>query len=412
LKIFLFLLMSVWVFAIDASLNIEKDVEARSHIAVVDASKQTNSSVYNIFVADLKISGHFIPSSDRYSEGFDTPIVTPTLKNQEYVLKYKYLQTNGAKLVIRLLRGSDSKEVFKKSYAINNKSKMPFLVHKAVYDINGFLRYPDIGWINRYVIFSRYTTPRHSEIVVADYTFRYKKVIIRGGLNLFPKWASRDQKSFFYTSFNGLYPTLYKLNLYTGAKSKILQSEGMVVCSDINSNASKILVTMAPNSQPDIYEVDLNTKNKYRITKFAGIDVNGKYVDDDKNIVFVSNRLGYANIFKKSIRGNSVSQLVYHGKNNNSVDSYKDKIVYSSRESSNEFGSNNFNIYLTNSNGYQTRAITTTGSNQFPRFNSNGTVIQYIKHTSSGSYIGYSNLNTHLSLLFNLGIKKIQAIDW
>jgi len=413
LRILLFFLSSiVFLFGVDATLQIEKDVEDRTHIAVVDSSSIHNAKIYDILKSDLKISGHFLVYADMFKESFDTPVISPKLKNQEYVLKYKYEQDSGAKLVIRLLKASNSQEVFKKSYAIGSRAKAPFLIHKAVYDINGFLRYPDIGWINRYVIFSRYTTPRHSEIVVADYTFNYKKVVIRGGLNLFPKWADRNQRSFYYTSFNGLYPTLYKLNIYTGAKSKIVSSEGMLVCSDVSSHSSKILVTMAQDSQPDIYELDTITKAKKRITRFNGIDVNGKYVDDEQSIVFVSNRLGYANIFKKSINGNGVRQVVYHGKNNNSVDSYKNEIVYSSRESSNAFGRNNFNIYLSDSDGIRTRAITTTGSNQFPRFNSDGSVVQYIKHQGNQSYIGYSNIKSHKSLLFDLGVKKIQAIDW
>ena len=412
MRFLLFFITTVFLFGIDATLQIEKDVEDRTHIAIVDASAVHDNKVYDILKADLKISGHFLVNENLFREGFDMPIVSPELKNQEYVLKYKYDNSINAKLIIKLLKADNSKEVFKKSYAISNKFKTPFLIHKAIYDINGFLRYPDIGWINRYVIFSRYTTPRHSEIVIADYTFNYKKVVIRGGLNLFPKWADRKQSSFYYTSFNGLYPTLYKLNIYTGAKSKVISSEGMLVCSDVSLHVPKILVTMAMDGQPDIYEVNTQTKVKKRVTRFKGIDVNGKYVDNEKSVVFVSNRLGYANIFKKSLTGNAITQLVYHGKNNNSVDSYKNDIIYSSRESSNAFGTNNFNIYLSDSEGSKTRAITTTGSNQFPRFNSNGSVVQYIKYKNNHSYIGYSNIKSHKSLLFKLGVKKIQAIDW
>lgn len=412
MKLVLLFLMSVWLFAVDATLHIEKDVEDRTHIAVVDASSVENEAILDIIMSDLKISGHFLLYPNVVKESFEGDISTPELRKQEYVLKYKYSEVGGAKLLIRVLKASNSKEVFKKRYDISSRAKAPFLIHKAIYDINGFLRYPDIGWINRYVIFSRYTTPRHSEIVVADYTFNYKKVIIRGGLNLFPKWADREQKSFYYTSFNGLYPTLYRLNLYTGAKAKIVSSEGMLVCSDVNFNSSKIIVTMASDGQPDIYELDTVTKEKRRVTKFNGIDVNGKYLDGGKSIVFVSNRLGYANLFKKSFTSSAVTQLVYHGKNNNSVDTYKDSIVYSSRESSNNFGKNRFNIYYMKSASSRARAITTTGTNQFPRFNSNGRVIEYIKYQNSKSYIGYSNIDTHQSMLFNLGIKKIQAIDW
>lgn len=387
-------------------------MEQRSRIALVDASPVADPAFFKILLSDLKISGHFLADTTHHQGDLSSNYLLPVLKSKEYVLKYSLSKQGGTSLSLRLLNASDSSEVFKKTYSIPTSNKTPFLAHKAVSDINRVLKYPDISWINRYVIFSRYTTPKHSEIVLADYTFNYKKVIIKGGLNLFPKWADAEQKSFYYSAYSGLMPTLYKINIYTGKKEKITSSEGMLVCSDVSKDGSKLLLTMAPEGQADIYEMNLASKAKTRITRFNGIDVNGKYVDDESRIVFVSNRLGYANIFKKSIQGSAVSQVVYHGRNNNAVDAHENKIVYSSRESKKSFGANTFNLYLTSSNGSNTRPLTTTGANQFPRFSTDGTVVQFIKHRGRGSSIGYVNLNSHQSLLFPLSGRKIQSIDW
>jgi len=412
LRYLLLLLLSLNLFAVDATLRIEKDVEQRSRIALEDASPSVNEKFFKILLSDLKISGHFLADSRHHRGDLNSNFIAPALKSKEYVLRYALTQGSGTKLIIRLLKASDGTQVFKKSYSIPTTSKAPFLAHKAIYDINKVLKYPDISWINRYVVFSRYTTPRQSEIILADYTFNYKKVVIRGGLNLFPKWADANQKSFYYTSYAGVIPTLYKLNIYSGSKQRIISSEGMLVCSDVNKNGSKLLLTMAPQGQADIYEVSSSGGSKKRITSFNGIDVNGRYVDNESSIVFVSNRLGYANIFKKSINGSGVSQVVYHGRNNNAVDAHGSKIVYSSRESQNSFGKNTFNLYLTSSRGSGTRPLTTTGTNQFPRFSTDGSIIQYIKHRGSGSSIGYTNLTSQQSLLFPLGGRKIQSIDW
>jgi TolB protein len=412
LRYLLLLLLSLNLFAVDATLRIEKDVEHRSRIALEDASPSVNGKFFKILLSDLKISGHFLADSRHHRGDLNSNFIAPALKSQEYVFRYVLTQSSGTKLIIRLLKASDGTQLFKKSYSIPTTSKAPFLAHKAVYDINKVLKYPDISWINRYVVFSRYTTPRQSEIILADYTFNYKKVVIRGGLNLFPKWADVNQKSFYYTSYAGVIPTLYKLNIYSGSKQRIISSEGMLVCSDVNKNGTKLLLTMAPQGQADIYEVSSSGGSKKRITSFNGIDVSGKYVDNESRIVFVSNRLGYANIFKKSINGSGVSQVVYHGRNNNAVDAHGSKIVYSSRESQNSFGKNTFNLYFTSSTGSGTRPLTTTGTNQFPRFSTDGSVIQYIKHRGNGSSIGYTNLTSQQSLLFPLGGRKIQSIDW
>ena len=412
MRYLLLLLLSLNLFAVDASLKIEKDVEQRTRMALVDASPVANTKFFNILLSDLKISGHFLADTTHHKGDINSNYLSPELKGKEYVLQYLLTQNSGTKLLVRLMRASDSTEVFKKSYAIPSKNKMPFLAHKAISDINNVLKYPDISWINRYVVFSRYTTARQSEIVLADYTFNYKKVIIKGGLNLFPKWADKDQKSFYYTSYTGLLPTLYKLNIYSGSKQRIVSSEGMLVCSDVSKNGSKILLTMAPEGQADIYELNVATKAKTRVTRFNGIDVNGKYVDDESRVVFVSNRLGYANVFKKSLHSSAVSQVVYHGRNNNACDALGNKIVYSSRESQRTFGQNSFNLYLTSSNGSNTRPLTSTGANQFPRFSPDGSVILYIKQRGGSSSIGYINLASSQSLLFPHSGRKIQSIDW
>jgi len=393
-------------------MKIEKSGEKRSRVALVDGSESKNSAFFKILLADFKISGHFLADSLYHKDDIATDFIKPELKSNAYIFKYALVKSKSISLQIRLIKTSDNTEIFKKNYAIPNVAKLPFLAHKAISDVNSILHYPDISWINRYVIFSRYTTPGHSEILLADYTFNYQKVIIRGGLNLFPKWADSSQKNFYYSNYSGLLPTLYKINIYTGKKEKIISSEGMLVCSDVSKDSSKILLTMAPNGQADIYEYNLASQHKIRITHFNGIDVSGKYIDNESRISFVSNRLGYANIFKKSIHTAAVSQLVYHGRNNNAVDTYLDKIVYSSRESKNTFGKNTFNLYLSSSQGRDMHPLTTTGANQFPRFSIDGSVILYIKHKNKGSSIGYINLKRHQSLLFPLTGHKIQSIDW
>ncbi|MBT8343866.1 MAG: Tol-Pal system protein TolB [Sulfurovum sp.] len=400
------------LFGVDATLKIEKDVEQRARIALMDGSSEQSSKVFDILLSDLKISGHFLPDTTHHIGELSSNYIIPALKSQEYVLKYAMEQRSGTKLLVRLLKASDGTQMFKKSYAMPTKAKMPFLIHKAISDINNVLKYPSISWINRYVAYAVYTTPGRSEIRLADYTFNYKKTIIKGGLNLFPKWADSRQRSIYYTSYRGTLPTLYKLNIYNGTKTKIASSEGMLVCSDVSKNGSKLLLTMAPEGHADIYELDLGTKAKKRVTNFKGIDVSGRYVDDESRMVFISNRLGYANVFKKSIQGGATSQVVYHGRNNNACDAHGDKIVYSSRESNNAFGDNTFNLYLASTGSSDTRPITTTGANQFPRFSTDGSVILFLKQKGRSTSIGYINLTSQKSLLFPFNDRKVQSIDW
>ena len=72
------------------------------------------------------------------------------------------------------------------------------------------------------------------EILMADYTLTYQRVIVDGGLNLFPKWANEEQTMFYYTAYDHDKPTLFRFDLTNNKASKILSSGGMVVASDVN----------------------------------------------------------------------------------------------------------------------------------------------------------------------------------
>jgi len=409
------LLVTINIFAVDATLKIRKDVEQRAKISLVDSSQGVsvalNQKFFSILLADLKISGHFIADTKHHKESSYNALVAPQLKSGEYLLKYRLTQGADIKVDITLISARDGRTLATKDYRISSASKYPFLAHKVVSYINNRLQYPDISWINRYVVFSRYTTAKRSEIVLADYTMNFKKIVIRGGLNLFPKWADKNQRSFYYTSFSGAKPTLYRLNIYNGSKSKITSSQGMLVCSDVSSSGGKILVTMAPHAQPDIYEMSANGGSPKRVTTFSGIDVSAKYIGSEGAIAFVSNRMGYPNIYKKAIYGSAVSQVVFRGKNNNALDTHKNSIVYSSRESHKRYGQNSFNLYLTQTDDSSTRPLTSRGVNQFPRFSMDGSTILYIKQYQNRSSIGYINLRSNQNLLFPLG-EKVQSIDW
>jgi len=391
----------------DAVLKIEKDVDSRAKIKIFASNKTYKQELASkLFKSDFKVSGHFLVENNISIVDFN--ILPINLKSSsEYNLVYELKRAGeGAFLDVKLYRGNPKKLVLRKNYNVTRLEKAPFLIHKAVSDINNYAKFQPIDWINRYVVLARYIGPRESEIMLADYSFTYKKSIIKGGLNLFVKWADNKQQELFYSDYsNKDNLKLIKYNIYTGKKEVVLKAKGMLACSDVSKDGSKLLLTMAPKTEADIFLYDSNGLKQ--LTTFSGIDVSGKFADNEENIVFVSNRLGTPNIFKMSINGGAVKNIVFHGKNNGSCDANGHQVVYSSKE---ERGV--FNIYLTDSDGTQTRPLTSGGVNQFPRFSYDGNVVMYIKRTREGNSIGFINISANKSELFNMGVNKIQSIDW
>jgi len=411
MRLWLIVIVSLMAFAkYDAQLTIEKKVDERVRIAIVDGSIPSDLSrtLTAIFSADLKISGHVRPDETYRIGTYAGSMIDPALKGNDYILIYRFSQESDKNiLMVKLLSAGNGRMIMERRYRVGAREKYPFLVHRAVTEINAQLHFPPIDWINRYVVFARYTGRKQSEVVLADYTFHFTKTIIRGGLNLFPHWGDPKQKTIYYTAYVKGRPTLYRLNIYTAERKKITSSTGMLACSDVSDDGRKLLLTMAPDGQSDIYEYDIAAAKAERLTTFSGIDVNGVYADGGKSLVFVSNRLGYPNVFKRDFATGVVTQIVFAGKNNNSVDAYDDTVVYSARE-----GQGVFNLYTAHTDGSPGRALTSNGVNQFPRFSPGGDIVLYIKRSYEGNAVGYLGLKTDQSLLFPLGERKIQSLDW
>ena len=408
MRFIIFFLMTINLFAVDAELTIEKDVDSKASITIIEDQATANSgthhkNIFSILKNDIKLSGHFNLDETK-REGNFNDFTTPEGLSIEYILLYSFSSSEDA-LDIKLLRVNDNTLLFERGYSVNSPERYPFLAHNAIVDINDALNYNDISWMRRYLIFSKYIGSRKSEIWIADYTLSFSSVVVRGGLNLFPKWADSSQSAFYYTSYNSKIPTLYRVDMRTGDRKKIISSQGMLVCSDVSKDGSKILLTMAPNGQPDIYEYYSGGGVK-QITKFGGIDVNGKYLGDDSRITFVSDRMGKPNIYLKSIGSSAVSKVGIYGNNNSSCDAFGQYILYSVKEGS------SINIYLGSAYSSYIRPLTSSGINRFPRFSSDGKVVLYIKQVGRKSSIGYLNLATKESALYPMKIGQIQSIDW
>jgi TolB protein len=191
-----------------------------------------------------------------------------------------------------------------------------------------------------------------------------------------------------------------------------MDSDGMVVCSDVSEDGSKLLVTAAPKGQADIFLYDVKTKQKKQVAGGpAWIDVGGQFVENDQEIVFVSDRLGNPTIFKQRIGSSGVARMVFHSKNNSSVTTNGNNIIYSSKDSENEMGKS-FNLYLISTRTDSMQQLTSQGVNQFPKFSPDGQSVLFIKTVGNASAVGIIRLEYNKSFLFPLSGKRIQSIDW
>ncbi len=410
-------LFTLTLWSSDLTLEIVKDVGARPSIAIEDATQNFPGTIdlkfFKLLLGDLEVTSHFDVEDMRHFSTLDSPVAYSSYKGKDLLLRYGLYYDDFGRLNTRAILfdlKTDAK-ILDKNYRISERARYPFIAHRIISDINDALHFPDVSFLKRFVVFAKYTKPKHADIVVSDYTLTYQKTIVKGGLNLFPKWADKRQRAFYYTAIEDR-PVLYRVDIYKGIRTKIMASEGMLVCSDVNEDGTKLLLTMAPQGQPDIYIYDLLTNKLTRVTTYPGIDVNGNFIENDRRIVFVSDRLGYPNIFAKGIHEQGVERVVYHGRNNSACSAYDHYVVYSSRESDNAFGPNTFNLYLVSTTSDYIRRLTANGINTFPRFSNDGETILFIKTYKRQSGLGIIRLRYNKSYIFPLNVGKIQSIDW
>ncbi|MBU0632302.1 Tol-Pal system protein TolB [bacterium] len=403
------------VFGADATIEVVKKVDSLPTIGVEDSSVSYDdvfkTRFFKALVSDLNVLSLFNVDRHNYITHYDESRVVVENKDKDYVLRYKLYEGDNQALTVDMKIIKNSNVVMNKSYKIQNSKLSVFVSHAIAYDVNKFMGAEPVDWMKKKILLARLVSPQQSEIVISDYTLAFSQKIVSGGLNVFPKWANKEQTAFYYTSLSGKKPSLKKVDIKTAKVENILSSDGMIVCSDVSLDSKKLLVTMAPEGQPDIYMYDVDTKKTTRLTTYSGIDVNGQFMKDNK-IAFVSNRLGYPNIFSKVIGEKGVEQLVYYGKSNSSCSAHNEYIVYKSRESNDNFSDNTFNLHLISTETDFIRRLTATGMNEFPRFSQDGDAILFIKNYMEQSSIGIIRLKFNKNYLFPLSYGKIQSIDW
>ena len=416
MKFFLTLVMAISLsFGADATIEVIKKVETLPSLAIEDSSISYDDTFklrfFKSLVADMNVISLFnVDRHHRLTHYNDTKVIVEN-KDMSYVLRYKMFEDDNGALNVNMKLIQDDENVFSKNYKVNKKDIYMFVSHAIAYDINDFMGAPSVAWMKRKVIFSRVVAPRQSEIIIADYTLSYQHSIIKGGFNVFPKWANKAQNTFYYTSLSAKVPTLKHVDLGTGKVKTIMTSDGMMICSDVSDDGNTLLLTMARSGQPDIYSYNIKTKKLVRETKYGGIDVNAQFRDRN-SIVFISNRLGYPNVFSKKLGSKEVEQMIYYGRSNSACSAHGEYIVYKARETSNAFSKNTFNLHLISTKTDFIRRLTATGVNEFPRFSKDGDAIIFIKNYKSQSSIGIIRLNHNKNYLFPLKSGRVQAMDW
>ena len=154
------------VFAeVDANLEVVKKTNASPKILVsvaTDSSEvDTLNRIKKSLADDLSVSGNFDVATINSVSSYESIPDVLSLSNQGVNL---YLNLSAKKeagsytLMAKLYDINGRVLLLEKNFATTQEDRFVFLAHKAAISVNAFFKAPPIDWMEKFVVFSTYTT--------------------------------------------------------------------------------------------------------------------------------------------------------------------------------------------------------------------------------------------------------------
>jgi len=131
-----------------------------------------------------------------------------------------------------------------------------------------------------------------------------------------PAW-SPDSRQLAYVSFEGSKSAIYVQTLRSGNRFKVIDRPGINGAPSFSPDGRKLVVTLGGvNGNPDIYVLDITSRQTKRLTTHRAIDTEGTWSPDGRYIYFTSDRAGGPQIYRISANGGTPERVTFEGSYN------------------------------------------------------------------------------------------------
>ncbi|MDE2313521.1 MAG: PD40 domain-containing protein, partial [Elusimicrobia bacterium] len=132
----------------------------------------------------------------------------------------------------------------------------------------------------------------HKEIYLMDYDgANLRRMTWDRSICLLPRF-SPDKSLLVFTSYRDGNPDLFGINLATGRREVVSDSQGLNVAGGFSPDGTKLLLTMSRERTPSIYMKDLADGTLTRLTENFGTDSSPTFSPDGAQVAFVSDVSG------------------------------------------------------------------------------------------------------------------------
>lgn len=321
MKVFTLLFVCSNVAHAALDLEITGGTNAGRKIAIVDIkdSAQTGVDIASVVRADLTYSGTFSPLKDSgmfakpsnlsevnvgdFEMGTEAVVVgtiRPSLKKEKtYSLKVELILLSMGKAILRSTLNAEIPHSMLKGYA----HEVSNFVYEKLTGIKGAF--------DTKITYVRYNpnSKHHYELWISDYDgANSKRLLISSQPFMSPSW-SHDNSKIVYVSFENRKAEIFEIDIATKKRTKLTSFKGLNGNPVYSHDGTKIAMVLSKDGNPEIYVLNTQTKSLKRITNNRAIDTEPSWSHDDKSLYFVSDRFGRPQIYNVDLSSGKVEKV-------------------------------------------------------------------------------------------------------
>jgi len=131
-----------------------------------------------------------------------------------------------------------------------------------------------------------------------------------------PAW-SPDSRQLAYVSFEGSKSSIFVQTLRSGNRFQVSNKPGINGAPSFSPDGRKLVVTLGGiDGNPDIYILDITSRESRRLTTHRAIDTEGTWSPDGRYIYFTSDRSGGPQIYRIPASGGTPERITFEGSYN------------------------------------------------------------------------------------------------
>jgi TolB protein len=165
----------------------------------------------------------------------------------------------------------------------------------------------------RIAVFRRARAVR--ELVLLDVDGRSPEVIYRDPIAMLPSWRP-DGEAILFTSYRGGRPEIWEIDLRSRQVRRVMGMGELAVAGAYSPDGKRIAFSASNNGNSDIWVCNANGSDPRRLTDDPATDGSPTWSPDGKRIAFVSNRSGHPHIYVMNADGSQQRRLTFEGNYN------------------------------------------------------------------------------------------------